>query len=152
MNILVPIPLSLIIVIAIVVIVVCYAAYLIGELVGTKVTADKFPDAKKEAVQRSRSVLGGQFAEQLAPYLPDFPFRPNETKFIGSPVDFIVFEGMDEKNITDVFFVEVKSGNARLNSNQKNLKDAIDNKRVQWKEYKIPEDITKKPTEANALN
>ncbi len=151
MNIGVQLPLSLIIVLAGIVVISCAVAYLIGMYVGAEEIAKKFPDAKKEAVQRSRSVLGGQFAEQLAPYLPEFPFRPNEAKFIGSPIDFIVFEGMDEKNITDVFFVEVKSGNARLNSNQQYLKEAIQNKRVYWKEYRIPDDVTRKPVKEDLI-
>jgi predicted Holliday junction resolvase-like endonuclease len=41
--------------------------YEIGNLVGQKRATDKFPKAKKAAVQRSRSVLRGMFAEQLAP-------------------------------------------------------------------------------------
>jgi Endonuclease related to archaeal Holliday junction resolvase len=91
-----------------------YLMYEIGRLVGEKTTADKFPDAKKAAVRRSRSVLGGMFAEQLAPYLPNFPFSPTEAKFIGAPIDFLVFKGMDEQRIEEVIFVEVKSGAARL--------------------------------------
>src|SRR5271166_5199675 len=55
-----------------------FLMYEIGRLVGEKTTADKFPEAKKAAVRRSRSVLGGMFAEQLAPYLPNFPFSPTE--------------------------------------------------------------------------
>ena len=50
----------------------------IGKFVGEKRATDKFPEAKKAAVQRSRSVLGGMFAEQLAHYLPNFPFSPTE--------------------------------------------------------------------------
>ena len=57
-----------------------YLMYKIGRLVGEKTTADKFPEAKKAAVQRSRSVLSGMFAEQLAPYLPNFPFSPTEAE------------------------------------------------------------------------
>ena len=103
-----------------------YLMYEIGRLVGEKTTADKFPDAKKAAVRRSRSVLGGMFAEQLAPYLPNFPFSPTEAKFIGAPIDFVVFKGMDEQRIEEVIFVEVKSGAARLNHNEHSLKAAID--------------------------
>ena len=102
-----------------------YLMYEIGRLVGEKTTADKFPEAKKAAVQRSRSVLGGMFAEQLAPYLPNFPFSPTEAKFIGAPIDFLVFKGMDDQHIEEVIFVEVKSGSARLNHNEHSLKDAI---------------------------
>ena len=53
------------------------------------------------SVRRSRSVLGGMFAEQLAPYLPNFPFSPTEAKFIGAPIDFLVFKGMDAQPIEE---------------------------------------------------
>ena len=99
---------------------------------------------REEAIQRSRSVLAGQFSEQLAPYLPDFPFNPSEAKFIGKPIDFIVFNGMDEKNIDEVVFVEVKSGKSSLNSNERKLKETIREKRVRWVEYRIPENLTKR--------
>ena len=119
-----------------------FLMYEIGRLVGEKTTADKFPEAKKAAVRRSRSVLGGMFAEQLAPYLPNFPFSPTEAKFIGAPIDFLVFKGLDDQRIEEVIFVEVKSGSARLNHNEHSLKDAIINKRVRWHEYHVPTTIT----------
>ncbi len=97
----------------------------------------------KESVRISRSVLGGMFSEQLAPYLPDFPFDPIDVKFLGKPVDLIVFKGIDEKNITEVVFVEVKSGKAHLNHNETNLRDVIRDKKVSWYEYRVPEGITK---------
>ena len=115
-----------------------YLMYEIGRLVGEKTTADKFPEAKKAAVRRSRSVLGGMFAEQLAPYLPNFPFSPTEAKFIGAPIDFLVFKGLDSQRIEEVIFVEVKSGSARLNHNEHSLKDSVENKRVRWHEYHVP--------------
>ena len=93
-------------------------------------------------MQRSRSVLSGMFAEQLAPYLPNFPFSPTEAKFIGAPIDFLVFKGMDAQHIEEVIFVEVKSGSARLNHNEHSLKDAIENKRVRWHEYRVPSPVT----------
>ncbi len=116
--------------------------YEIGKLVGERRATDKFPEAKKAAVQRSRSVLSGMFAEQLAPYLPNFPFSPTEAKFIGAPIDFLVFKGMDAQCIEEVIFAEVKSGSARLNRNEHSLKDAIDNKRVRWHEYHVPAGLT----------
>ena len=122
--------------------------YEIGKLVGEKRATDKFPEAKKAAVRRSRSVLSGMFAEQLAPYLPNFPFSPTEAKFIGAPIDFLVFKGMDAQHIEEVIFVEVKSGSARLNHNERSLKDAIINKRVRWHEYHVPAPLTHTPDAA----
>ena len=42
----------------------------------------------------------------------------------------------------EVIFVEVKSGSARLNHNERSLKDAIENKRVRWHEYHVPAPLT----------
>lgn len=125
------------------IIIVALVFLFVGYFVGKISTEDKFPEMKKEAVQKSRSTLGGLFSEQLAPYLPDFPFNPNEARFIGKPIDFLVFKGMDEKNITEVIFVEVKSGKSHLNTNERSLRDVITEKKVSWQEYKIPEEITK---------
>ncbi len=119
-----------------------FLTYEIGKLVGEKWATDKFPQAKKAAVQRSRAVLSDMFAEQLAPYLPGFPFSPTEAKFIGAPIDFLIFRGMDAQHIEEVIFVEVKSGSARLNHNEHSLKDAIDSKRVRWHEFRVPSPVT----------
>lgn len=102
------------------------------------------PSLREDAIIRSRAVLGGQFSEQLAPYLPDFKYTPTECRFVGKPIDFIVFQGMNEKNIKEIIFLEVKSGDSELSSSQKQLKNAVENGRVYWDEYRIPIDLTKK--------
>lgn len=127
-------------------------AIVIAFVIGQKIGANRkqrewekaLPDYRKDAIQRSRFVIGGQFSEQLAPYLPNFDYLPTECKFIGKPIDFIVFRGMDEKKIDEVVFVEVKSGKSKLNAHEKNLKDTIQKKRVRWEEYRIPDELTKK--------
>src|SRR5882724_11599495 len=49
--------------------------------------------ARKDSVERSRSTLKGQIAEQMAPLLPGFPFLPADARFLGDPVDYVVFKG-----------------------------------------------------------
>ncbi len=95
--------------------------------------------------------MGGQFSEQLAPFLPDFKYSPTECRFMGKPIDLIVFRGMDEKKIDEIVFVEVKSGNAKISPVEKSLKEAIEKKRVRWEEYRIPDDLTKKSKDNDVL-
>jgi len=138
---------ELIIIIALIILVI--VAFIVGNKMGaskkhSEWENDLMPQHRKDAIMKSRAVLGGQFSEQLAPYLPNFEFLPTECRFMGKPIDFIVFKGMDEKKISEVIFVEVKSGNAKLNNHEKNLKDAIDKGKVRWVEYRIPEELTKK--------
>jgi len=136
------------IILALIFLVALILAYLLGSYLGKKSKEtywqDQIQEQRKDAIQKSRAVIGGQFSEQLAPYLPNFQYLPTECKFIGKPIDFIVFKGMDEKNIQEVIFVEVKSGNSKLNQHEKNLKETIDNKRVTWVEYRVPEEVTKR--------
>jgi predicted Holliday junction resolvase-like endonuclease len=91
-----------------------------------------------DAVRRSRAVLGGLAAEQLAPYLPGFPFDPTELRFIGKPVDFIAFVGASKGKIEEVAFVEVKTGSAALSSVERSLRDTVKAGKVSWKEYRAP--------------
>ncbi|MFZ5341575.1 MAG: Holliday junction resolvase-like protein [Patescibacteria group bacterium] len=38
---------------------------------------------RKQAVERSKSVISGQVYEKIAPLLPDFPYNPKDMTFIG---------------------------------------------------------------------
>ena len=123
-------------------------AYFVGQKIAT-IKRDKhweleIPGHRKDAILKSRSVLGGLFSEQLAPFFPNFNFKPTECRFLGKPIDFIVFKGLDDKKVDEVVFVEVKSGKSKLSFVEKSLKEAIKNKKVSWEEYRIPEEVTKK--------
>ena len=121
-------------------------AYKVGSTLATyrnnKHWESQLPTERKDAINRSRAIIGGQFSEQLAPFLPNFPYNPNECRFIGKPIDLIVFKGMDNKEIEEIKFIEIKSGNSQLTPNERKLKEAIQNKRVTWEEYRIPRDLT----------
>ena len=92
---------------------------------------------RSDAIKRSRSVLGGQLAEQVAPYLPDFPCHPGDARFIGKPVDFIAFPGMTEDNtVHEVLLVEVKTGKSALSGREKEIKRAVAEGRVRYVEYR----------------
>ncbi len=122
-------------------------AYKIGSSLATYKTnrywENELPNHRQDAINRSRAVLGGQFSEQLAPFLPNFPYNPNECRFIGKPIDLIVFKGMDNKNIEEVKFIEVKSGNSQLTPSERKLKEAVEAGRVSWEEYRVDKGVTK---------
>lgn len=110
--------------------------FVIGRFIEKKRWEGELDSIRKDAIKRSRSVLTGSFSEQLAPYLPGFNHSPTEVRFIGKPIDFIVFEGMDEKEIKKVVFLEVKSGSSNLSPVEKSLRDAVQAGRVEWEVYR----------------
>ena len=67
----------------------------------------------------------GKVSEQLLPYLPGFRFNPKDARFLGSPVDLVVFDGLAEGELRGVWFLEVKTGNAGLSGRERQVRDAI---------------------------
>jgi len=55
----------------------------------------------------------GQITEHLVPFLPDFKYNPKDARFLGTPVDLIVFDGLSDGQLKQVVFIEVKSGSSK---------------------------------------
>ena len=132
-----------VIIIFIAILILLYLGYIFGRKIEDREwQLHKLESIVKQRLKTSRSVIGGQFSEQLAPYLPDFKYNPSEVRFIGKPIDFIVFKGMDEKEIEEVIFVEVKSGKSKsLNKHERILRDIIKEKKVRWEQYEVPDEM-----------
>jgi len=93
---------------------------------------------RENALARSHSVVAGKATEHLAPLLPGFEFDPRDARFLGSPVDFIVFDGLSEGEIEEVVFVEIKTGpSAALTTRERRVRDAVDARRVRFLEVRI---------------
>lgn len=100
-------------------------------------------DLKREradAASRSLSVLSGKASEQLLPLLPDFydRFDPSDARFLGSPVDYVVFDGLKQGELRSVVLLEVKSGSGRLSGSERNVKRAVDEGRVDFEVLRLP--------------
>jgi predicted Holliday junction resolvase-like endonuclease len=94
---------------------------------------------RKSAVVQSRAVLGGRFTEQLAPYLPEFTYDPTEARFIGTPVDMVVFPGLAQGDPQEIVILEIKSGkNLQLTPQQKKIRQLIEEGMVRWQEIHRP--------------
>lgn len=96
-------------------------------------------DERKDAVKRSRAVIGGQLSEQMAAFLPGFPGDPAEARFIGKPVDYICFNGLSRGTVTGITFVEVKTGQSALSPVERTVRNAIESGQVRYEEYRIPQ-------------
>lgn len=89
--------------------------------------------ACKTAITQSRAVLGGKFVEQLAPYLPEFKYDPTEARFIGSPIDLIVFPGLAAGDPQEIVIMEIKTGkSAHLTPEERKIRQLIEDGMVRW--------------------
>lgn len=96
---------------------------------------------RKQAIQGSRLTKGGQVADQLAPLLPAFyeRFNPKDARFLGGgPIDFVIFDGLDDGDVRQVVFIDVKTGSNELNSRQRQVRRAVREGRVNFDVLKLP--------------
>src|SRR2546426_12745267 len=89
---------------------------------------------RDDAVQRSLAVTAGKVYEQLVPYLPEFGFNPKDARFLGSPVDLIVFDGLSAGDVRRVLFLEVKTGGAPLTARERQGRAVIEARAGAWAE------------------
>ena len=95
--------------------------------------------AIKEAITQSRAVLGGKFTEQMAPFLPDFKYDPTEARFIGSPIDLVVFPGLASGDPQEIVIMEIKTGkSAQLTSAERKIRQLIEDGMVRWELLQNP--------------
>ena len=96
-------------------------------------------EARKDSIKKQRATIKGQISETLAPWSMTVVDSVSELNFLGNPIDFIGFKGLDGKGDVDIKFIEVKSGKSKLNQNQKRVRDAVIAKRIEWVETRISE-------------
>lgn len=93
---------------------------------------------RKNALDKSRSVIKGKISEHIAPFMDDFDYNASDARFLGSPVDYVVFDGMgEEAEDIKVVLADVKTGKSNLSSIQRKIKKAVEEGRVVWKTVKL---------------
>ena len=97
-------------------------------------------NVRKDSTNRQRGILKGQISELIAPWLLKSVDSVKELNFLGNPIDFIGFKGLDGDGEVEIKLIEVKTGKSRLNKNQKRVKEAVESSRVSWVEVKIETD------------
>ncbi len=82
------------------------------------------------------SINIGFILERLAPTMNSFRFNHNDCRSLFDPIDYVIFEGLTTKGRVDkIFFLDIKTGNARLTKRQKEIQSVINNKNVNFKKF-----------------
>ena len=116
------------------------ATFLLGVLTATLFRILFFRKRKKEFKHRSRSVIKGLVTEQFAPLFPDFKYNLSDVRFLGNPVDLVVFNGLHKNAVQEIIFLEIKSSRrSPLTKSEKSVREAVRNKEVRWEIYRLEE-------------
>jgi len=86
---------------------------------------------RQDALTKSPAVVKGKLAEQLAPIFEAFGYAPSDARFIGDPVDYVIFDGYTEVRERKVdrpiavVVADIKTGDADLTYEQKRIKAGV---------------------------
>ncbi|MFT4307738.1 MAG: Holliday junction resolvase-like protein [Candidatus Woesearchaeota archaeon] len=110
---------------------------------------DSFEDELTEALahhtvprrimEHLRTSLASQ-SEQFAAFHSGFSYDPKDARFLGSPIDFIVFKGRVDGVVDEVVFVEVKQHRGvRLTRAEESLRETVSSGNVRWERIDLSE-------------
>ena len=82
------------------------------------------------AEKKSLEVNYGKTIEKLIHLHKDFNFPLEDCRFLGDPLDVLVFNGSAQNSVNHITFMEIKTGEAKLNPHQKMIRDAVNDQNV----------------------
>jgi len=91
--------------------------------------------ATERATITTKAVNIGKNLEKVLPIMEDFTLDLPDCRFLGDPIDLLTFNGFSHNKIESNSFIEVKSGKARSNKNQKLVKEAVEDHCVRYKVF-----------------
>jgi len=101
-------------------------------------TADFLEREKRATTKSEKTAIAvgiGTIIEKILPAHKNFALTPADCRFLAEPIDMIVFDGVSKNKIKNITFLDVKTGNASLNTHQKQIRDAIFDHDVKWRSY-----------------
>jgi predicted Holliday junction resolvase-like endonuclease len=100
--------------------------------------------ARRSSANQSRAVLKGKMAEQVAPLLPGFDYWPSDARFLGDPIDYVVFngysackDGQSDGRDLEVVILDIKRGKSVLTQEQRRIADAVAEGRVRFEVVRV---------------
>lgn len=99
---------------------------------------------REDAVKRSKAILRGNISQEMVPIFPDFPYNVSDVRHIGAPIDFIVYEGIEDVRMgkdvpITIILADCKVNTSKLSRVQRGIKEAIKNNRIRFEQWKIDE-------------
>ena len=99
---------------------------------------------REDAIKRSASVRVGKEMERLVPFFSEFRYNPRDIRWLGDPVDFVIFKGYSEakdvgdlSKLNEIVICEIKTGKSRTSKYERRIKELIEEKRIKWDEFRV---------------
>jgi len=92
---------------------------------------------KDAATAQGRLIVQKTVKKSLDEKFLKLNFNPYDVKILNHPIDFVVFNGNHDKQVSDVTLLTYKNTNANLKKLHKDIEKAIQQKAYDWKVVNI---------------
>lgn len=91
-----------------------------------------------EALRGQRGVIQGHIAE-LFPVFRKTRYHPADLLSLmpTTPIDFVIFEGLFQKEVSKIIFLDVKTGGSTLTHVQKTIRETVRAGNVEFKKLRV---------------
>ncbi len=100
---------------------IVFIGFLIGIIIKLKRNFKELVHKKK-----SSDVIHGSSWEQFVPFMKNFPYAKEDFKFLGKPIDGIVFSD------DEIVFLEFKTGQSGLSEGQRKIRQLVSEGKVRF--------------------
>ena len=100
-------------------------------------------DVRKKAIAKSRAGQLGKTLEKIAPMFSGFGHHPYDVRPMFDPIDFVVFDGYFRGEVTNITFVEFKTGQGRMTKIQDSVRNTVEKKKVGFEVRRLTSDTIK---------
>jgi len=98
---------------------------------------EKEQKLRNEAAERGRKRVPGMIRKSMEPCLAQLKLNPYDIKLISHPVDFVVFEGLNDNDLSSITFLSKKTPNLQLAALRKEVSRAVEKKEYDWKTARV---------------
>lgn len=89
---------------------------------------------RRQAIAYNAREITSEIAKETNLLNENFSYNPRDIKFIGKYIDLIVFDGAADDEEVSIYFLDmVKTTNAVTSKYKQKVKEAIENRKFNWK-------------------
>ena len=98
---------------------------------------EKESEIRKKAIQRGRSKVLELYRQSIDGQFAKLSYDPYDIKPLLHPIDFVIFDGMNQDQMRDVVLLARGTTNPHMLTLQKSIKQAIENQSYDWKVARV---------------
>jgi len=100
---------------------------------------EKKKELSRKAIATSKGVKLGYFLENWIPHFKLLfkKYNPCDYVYLGKPIDFIVFDGMEANDIKNLTFLEVKSGSSGFSKRERQICECVKKGKVKFETIRV---------------